>query len=182
MGSIVTSNRCYRVSSVRYKEGQGGRNVVAVVSMVKEDAGKSAKGSIGAQFRDAIEQAYVRGDAALGELLALYDESVHFRDPVHDVRGLAAFAEMNRKFLRSVRSLEIDVVDLVEGETSFFVAWTMRLTPRVGPAVSVDGVTHVRHRDGKIVEQRDHFDMAGSALDALPGVGAAYRSIVSKLF
>lgn len=182
MASYRAKRGCYRVLSARDKEGHSAEIVVAVFSMANDNVGESTKRSIGAQFRDAIEQAYVRGETALDELLSLYDENVHFRDPVHDVQGRSAFAEMNRKFLRSVRSLEIDVVDLVEGERSFFVAWTMRLTPRVGPAVSVDGVTHVRHRDGKIVEQRDHFDMAGSALDALPGVGAAYRTIVGKLF
>jgi len=57
----------------------------------------------------------------------------------------------------------------------------MRVAGRIGPAVTVQGVTHARARGGKIVEQRDYFDLAGSVLGALPGVSAAYRFMVKKL-
>jgi hypothetical protein len=136
---------------------------------------------LGARFRDAIEGAYRSGEGGLPALLALYDEDLRFRDPVQELRGLDAFAAMNRAFLRSARSIEVRALDLAEGDGSFFLAWTMRVAGRIGPAVTIDGVTHARTRGGKIVEQRDHFDLAGSALGAIPGVSSAYRFLVRKL-
>jgi hypothetical protein len=138
--------------------------------------------SLGARFRAAIEQAYVLGEGGLPQLLELYDEDLRFQDPMRELRGLSEFAKMNREFLRSVRSLDVRVVDLVEGESSFFAAWTMVVTGRVGPEVTVAGVTHARTRDGKIVEQRDYFDLAGSAFGAIRGVSSAYRALVRRLF
>jgi ketosteroid isomerase-like protein len=143
--------------------------------------GKLCEGGLGARFRDALVAAYGPGrEGALEGLLALYDEDLQFRDPVQELRGRDAFAKMNRQFLGSVRSVEVSVRDLVEGEASFFMAWTMRVAGRIGPAVTVQGVTHARTRGGKIVEQRDYFDLAGSVLGALPGVSAAYRFVVKK--
>jgi hypothetical protein len=138
--------------------------------------------SLGARFRVAIEQAYVQGEAGLPQLLKLYDEDLRFQDPVRELRGLSEFAKMNREFLRGVRSLDIRVLDLVEGESSFFAAWTMVVLGRVGPQVTVAGATHARTRGGKIVEQRDYFDLAGSAFGSIRGVSSAYRAIVRKLF
>ncbi len=152
--------------------------------MENEDRGGGERGAggMGARFRDALLEAYGPGrEAALPGLLALYDEDLQFRDPMQELRGREAFAKMNRQFLGSVRSVEVSVRDLVEGEGSFFMAWTMRVAARIGPAVTVQGVTHARTRGGKIVEQRDYFDLAGSVLGALPGVSAAYRFVTKKL-
>ena len=144
--------------------------------------GKQGGGGLGARWRDALVKVYgPEREGALDALISLYEEDLQFRDPTQELRGRDAFAKMNRQFLGSVRSVEVTVRDLIEGEGSFFMAWTMRVAARIGPTVTVQGVTHARTRGGKIFEQRDYFDLAGSVLGALPGVSAAYRFVVKKL-
>lgn len=137
--------------------------------------------SLSARWAAALEAFFERRNDALPAFLALYDPSIHFEDPVHSIDGLAAFAEMNRRFAAKARLLHIKITDVAEGEGSFLAAWTMEFAPRLLPRMVMHGATLARVAAGKIVYQRDHFDPVGGFAHAVPGVSFLYRVLIRSM-
>ena len=135
-------------------------------------------------LRDALTGALDRfrddAEGALAALLPLYDEAVRFRDPLQTLEGRDAFAAMNRRLLARSRSIAFDVSSsLVEGDR-IALAWRMDIAWKVGPAMSVEGMTHLRVTDGKIVDHRDYWDLLGAVADAVPLAGPVWRAIAAR--
>ncbi|MBI2393638.1 MAG: nuclear transport factor 2 family protein [Deltaproteobacteria bacterium] len=132
------------------------------------------------RFRSAIDALNARGLDALDELLALYDAAVVFEDPMQKIEGIEAFAELNRKMIAHARSLRFDVHEVVEQNEQLFATWTLHYAPRLGPSMKIGGATHVRVRDGRIVEHRDYWDLMSSVVDVIPGASRVYKSVMAR--
>lgn len=142
----------------------------------------SANDSPGARLRavlDAFNQ--VGGVGALELIPDLYTDDVVFRDPLQTVVGKEAFMAMNRRFFDKGQQLDVEVHDFMETGDQIFCSWTMRFRPRLGPAITVEGATHARVRDGQIAYHRDYWDLLGSVFASLPAVGPLYQRLVRRL-
>lgn len=118
---------------------------------------------------------------ALAGLTELYDDAVHFEDPLQSFDGLPAFMRMMERFVELSRSITFVVHDHAEAGEQLFLTWTMTFVPRYGPTLVVDGVSHLRHRGGRVTSHRDYWDVVGSALDALPVAGGIYRQALKRV-
>ncbi len=121
-------------------------------------------------------------EACVDRVAPYYADDAVFVDPIQTLHGRDAFVAMNKRLLARVRELRFDVHALAADDGNVFLAWTMHVTMK-SPAksMSVEGVTHCVLRNGQIVSHRDHWDLVGSIVGAIPVVGPAYRSIVAKL-
>jgi len=117
----------------------------------------------------------------LSDLEALYDPEVVFSDPIQTIHGREAFTAMNRKLVSRARSCRFQVTAWATRGEQIFLAWTLDYVPRRGPALSFDGTSLLDLRDGLVISHRDYWDLAGSMLDAVPGVGSIYRRLVAHL-
>jgi hypothetical protein len=133
----------------------------------------------GQALRAAMDAFTEKQEAALPAFLALYDESIEFKDPLVHTHGREAFGDAMRKLFVFASRLSVDCGDLVESQDTLFLAWKLTLVTRVGPTVTLPGVTHARTHDGKITWQRDHWDLASALAHAFPGGGAIYRRLTS---
>jgi limonene-1,2-epoxide hydrolase len=129
-------------------------------------------------FRAAID-AFNAGD--LDGLLSRYHRDVYFEDPIQRVYGLDAFAEVNRRMFRKLRGLKITLHELLVGDGQFFASWSMRFSLPLGPTITIEGATHGKLRDGKIIFHRDYWDMLSSLLETSPLLGVAYRAVATTL-
>lgn len=145
-----------------------------VMSDATRARGDDEDGRLMTRWQRAVIALFREGDAALPEILAVYDERARLRDPLRTVLGRDALVAYNRRFLRKVRRVEVAFGDALEGEGLAFATWTMRVTPRLGPEVRVEGVTRLVIEAGKIVAQEDSFDVTRG----LPWIGAALRALV----
>lgn len=139
-----------------------------------------AQESLAPRFRSAIDALNARGVDALDELLALYDASVVFEDPMQRIEGIDAFASLNRKMVEHARSMRFDVHEVVEQGGQLFATWTLHYAPKLGPTLTIGGVTHARVRDGRIVEHRDYWDLLSSVVDVIPGATRVYKSVMAR--
>jgi hypothetical protein len=137
--------------------------------------------SSGQRWGRALETLFREREPALPAFLALYDEHIQFQDPLQRVSGLAAYAELNRRFLARARKLDITVEDVAEQDGVLFASWRMHFAPRLGPEMTLEGVSHLRLREGRIVSQRDHFDIAGGVASAVPGLSSLYRAVLTRV-
>jgi limonene-1,2-epoxide hydrolase len=134
-------------------------------------------GTLVERWQTALERYFREGNAALTGVLALYDERVRVQDPLNTVLGLPALVAYNERFLRKVRRAQITFGDVVVGERTAFVSWSMRIVPRFGPESQIEGVSHLTIDNEKIVEERDYFDVT----QAVPVVGGLFRALVRLL-
>lgn len=147
----------------------------------KQSASRARDTTLSERWRAALERLFREREPALPSFLELYDENIQFQDPLHRVSGLAAYGELNRRFLARARRLEISVLELAEQDGVLFASWRMSFAPRFGPELTLEGVSHLRVREGRILYQRDHFDIAGGVASAVPGLSALYRSVLSRV-
>ena len=149
--------------------------------MSPSDAGTKEDASLGQRWSRALETLFREREPALPAFLSLYDEHVQFEDPLHRISGRDAYAEVNRRFLARARRLDITVEDLAEQGGLVFASWRMHFAPRLGPELTLEGVSHLRTREGRIVYHRDHFDTVGGATSAVPGLSSLYRAVFSRV-
>ncbi|MEL7287824.1 MAG: nuclear transport factor 2 family protein, partial [Pseudomonadota bacterium] len=62
--------------------------------------------------------------------------------------------------------------------------WTMDLQhPKLqkGAPISVNGVSHLKFRDGQVIYHRDYFDLGEMLYENLPLLGSVVRTIKQRL-
>ncbi len=117
----------------------------------------------------------------LGEL---YGAEVQFRDPLHQVRGLAELRRYFAELYANVEELRFDFHghDQV-GEGEGYLRWTMSYRhPRLagGQPIRVEGCSHLRWTD-KVQQHRDYFDAGALLYEQLPLLGALIRWLKRRL-
>ncbi|MFO0695134.1 MAG: nuclear transport factor 2 family protein [Polyangiales bacterium] len=116
-------------------------------------------------------------------LAALYADDAVFEDPWQRIVGRAAIERAFRIFLGVSKSLRIGVLrSSVVGE-DVFLTWRMRLVPRVGPAIVMEGATYARLVDGRVTLHRDYWDTVetvGLSMPLLPRMFRALGSLVRR--
>jgi hypothetical protein len=105
---------------------------------------------------------------ALEVLPALYDDALHFRDPIQELDGLPAFLAMNRHLIRRMRSLRWTIRGVTGDDTYAILEWSVRGTTTFRLPLAVDGTTVVRARNGRIYDHRDYWDLGEMFASPLP--------------
>lgn len=125
---------------------------------------------------------HIRREKSLADLEPLYASGVRFVDPLVDIEGRDAYMRLMRHLLKRFPEIRFDEPALVGAEPHFMLSWTMRARMRVGPEVVAPGVSEFKSENGLVVFQRDHWDVLSSTAESVPGLGAVYRRITSKVY
>ncbi len=121
-------------------------------------------------------------ESSLDRAAPYYADDVVFTDPIQTLRGRDTFLSMNKRLIKRVKQIRFDMHALASTEECIFMTWTMHValaTPAT--EMHIDGVTHLALRDGRVVRQRDYWDLVGSMMDAIPVAGGVYKALVAKL-
>ncbi len=112
----------------------------------------------------------------------LYDDGVVFRDPLQRVEGLDGFMHMNARLLRQLRFVRVDVTAVEGTDEDFFLTWTMAFTPKaLKRSLNLEGVTHAKGRNGKVVYHRDYWDLAELVASFIPGASRMLRIALRRI-
>lgn len=107
----------------------------------------------------------------------VYSPGVEFRDPLHQVRGLAAVRQVFEQMFRQLGELVVEVKDAHGDERTGFLLWEMRYTFRGAQRV-ISGTSHLRFAaDGRVAAQTDHWDASFPVYGEFPVMGLAMRGI-----
>lgn len=135
------------------------------------------------RFREAFERLNREGPSALEPLSSLYHPDVYFEDPLQRLHGREAFLDGMRRLYRKLRGVEFhlrSVVTNAQGDEAH-ATWQMRFSPPLGPAVSIEGASHLRLRDGQILYHRDYWDLLSSIAESSPTLALIYRALSRRL-
>lgn len=125
---------------------------------------------------------HLRGNKVLNDIDELYAPDVRFVDPFNDVRGRDHFKNVTRNLNARLEEMRFDDLELVGDEPHFMLSWNCTIRARLGLTMHTRGVTEIRTQGGRITFHQDHWDVLGAIAGSIPGVGAVYARITSKIF
>ncbi len=136
------------------------------------------------QFVELWSKTYdTEGKPDWSHILPYYDEQIHFRDSVQEIRGLEAFTRMTERLTARSGELEMKIMHVVMENRTIFMEWEMTILFRKTRRSVVYGASRLTlNAQGKISEQRDYYDLWGDIFDNVPGFGKLYRRFMAKVF
>ncbi len=120
----------------------------------------------------------------LPQLSRIYHPHVVFIDPVSHYDGVDALERYFAQLLKKVNYCRFDIQPaLVQGdEASLF--WRMEYSHpslKKGHAMSLNGASHLRLAENRIIYQRDYYDLGAMIYEHVPMLGGAVRAIKTRL-
>jgi limonene-1,2-epoxide hydrolase len=124
-----------------------------------------------------------QGKPDWSHILPFYDEKIHFRDSVQELKGKEEFVAMTRRLADRSKELSMNIVRVAQQKNDIFIEWEMTIKFKKNPSSVLFGSSRVTLNDeGKIIEQRDYYDLWGDIFDNIPRFGKAYRRFMKRKF
>jgi limonene-1,2-epoxide hydrolase len=116
-------------------------------------------------------------------ILPYYDDNIYFRDSIQGIHGIAEFTAMTERLTQRSKDLKMNIVNASMNENIVFIEWEMTLSFKKYPSSILYGSSRLTlSNEGKILEQRDYYDLWGDIFDNIPRFGKAYRKFIIKRF
>jgi len=116
-------------------------------------------------------------------ILPYYDDHIHFRDSIQEIRGIEAFKAMTVRLTERSKDLKMNIVNAVKQENVVFIEWEMTIRFKKNPSSVLYGSTRLTFNEGgKIAAQRDYFDLWGDVFDNIPVFRKKYRKFMKRKF
>ncbi len=116
-------------------------------------------------------------------ILPYYAQDIFFKDSIQEIRGIHEFTAMTERLIKRSGSLKIEIKNIVQDGNVMFIEWIMTLTFHRLPSSSIYGSSRVSlNAEGKIIEQRDYYDLWGDIYDTIPVFGKIYRKFMYWIF
>jgi len=116
-------------------------------------------------------------------ILPFYDDHIYFRDSIQEIRGLEEFSAMTKRLSDRSKKLSMNIVRTAQQEMVVFIEWEMTISFRKNPNSVIYGSSRVTlSEEGKIIEQRDYYDLWGDIFDNIPRFSKAYRRFMKRKF
>jgi hypothetical protein len=123
------------------------------------------------------------GQPDWSHILPYYDNDILFRDTIQEIRGIEEFTAMTERLTRRSKDLKMNIVRAVMEENMIFLEWEMTIKFKKNPSSVLYGTSRLTlNNEGKIIEQRDYYDLWGDIFDNIPRFGKAYRKFMKKKF
>ena len=133
------------------------------------------------RIKALYERVSIERGAALVELPDLYDDRVHFINPVVDEHGLPAFRGAWETALRKYKVFKFHDIEVLGTDEQFTLTYAMTISFGFGPDFTTEMATLCRASGGKVVFLRDYFDPLGSLVQPLGPVNWLYRKVFGLL-
>lgn len=123
------------------------------------------------------------GNPDWSHILPYYDNNIYFRDTIQEIHGIEEFTAMTERLTKRSKDLKMRIVNAVMEGNVIFMEWEMTLSFKKYPSSILFGLSRLTlNSEGKIIEQRDYYDLWGDIFDNIPRFGKAYRKFMKKKF
>jgi len=116
-------------------------------------------------------------------LYPYYHPQVVFQDSIQRIEGIEEFVALCERLTQRCQSLHMEILSIAQDSNIILMDWIMTMAFTKYPPTPVYGSTKLTlHEDGRIIAQRDYFDLWGAILDGIPLLKARYRRFMRKVF
>jgi hypothetical protein len=125
----------------------------------------------------------IEGKPDWSHILPYYDDNIYFRDSIQEIRGIKEFTEMTERLTKRSKDLKMNIVKAAMEANIIFIEWEMTIRFKKNPSSVLYGSSRLTlNNEGKIIEQRDYYDLWGDIFDNIPRFGKAYRKFMIRKF
>lgn len=116
-------------------------------------------------------------------ILPYYDDDIYFRDSIQEIKGIDEFKKMTERLTKRSKDLNMKLLKVVQDGNDIFLEWEMTISYKKYPSSIIYGLSRLTINDkGKIIEQRDYYDLWGDIFDNIPYWGKQYRKFMKRKF
>lgn len=124
-----------------------------------------------------------QGKPDWSHIFPYYAEEMVFQDTIQTVVGKAAFIDMCNRLTKRCKELQMKIVSIAVVKNMIFMEWEMTMIFRNTPSTSLFGCTRLMlGDDGRIINQRDYYDLWGDIFANVPGMKRAYPRFMKRIF
>jgi hypothetical protein len=136
-------------------------------------------------YVEGVSQVYQQLTKSNLHLLAdVYHSDVVFEDAAHRLEGWDELENYFDALYTNVKRCDFTILEQQQSGESGFLTWKMALEhPKLskGEVVYVNGVTHLKFAQGRVIYHRDYFDLGEMLYEHLPLLGSIIKTIKSRL-
>lgn len=112
-----------------------------------------------------------------------YHPDVVFEDSLQRIEGIGEFIALCERLAKRCESLQMEILSIAQGSNFILMDWIMTMSFNKFPSTPVYGSTKLTlNADGRIILQRDYFDLWGDIFNRIPYFKKAYRKFMRKHF
>ncbi len=128
-------------------------------------------------------QIYVNGRPDWSHIIPFYHKDVIFRDTVQQINGIEEFEAMTQRLTARSKNLKMKLINTMFQGNIVFIEWEMTIGFKKYPDSIMYGCSRLTlTEEGKIIYQRDYYDLWGDIFDNIPRFGKIYRNFMHKKF
>jgi limonene-1,2-epoxide hydrolase len=112
-----------------------------------------------------------------------YHPEIVFQDTIQKVEGIEEFIALCERLTSRCKELKMDIHSVAVSGKDIFLQWTMTMMFQKFPSTPIFGCTVLTlHDDGRIIRQRDYYDLWGDIFNGIPWFKKPYRAFIKKRF
>lgn len=116
-------------------------------------------------------------------IIPYYSKDMKFRDSIQSLSGIEDFTAMTERLSTRSKDLKMEVVNATKDGALIFVEWEMTISFKKRPSSVMYGASRLTlNKAGKIVFQRDYYDLWGDIFDNIPRFNKIYRKFMHRKF
>lgn len=116
-------------------------------------------------------------------IMPYYDDTIFFKDTIQEIRGIVEFKAMTERLTKRSKDLGMKLTRTTQQGNDIFLEWEMTISYKKYPSSIIFGFSRLTiNGNGKIVEQRDYYDLWGDIFDNIPFFAKRYRNFMKKKF
>ena len=112
-----------------------------------------------------------------------YHDDVIFQDSIQRIEGKEAFMALCNRLTRRCEQLNMHIQSIARQDNQILFDWKMVMKFRRWPSTPIYGSTTLTlAEDGRIIAQRDYFDLWGDIFNGIPRFRRIYRRFMHRYF
>ncbi len=116
-------------------------------------------------------------------LFPYYHPDIVFQDSIQRIDGIDEFKAMCGRLTDRCKKLNMEILSLVQADDMVLMDWIMTMSFKKYPDTPIYGSTKlIFHPDGRIIGQRDYYDLWGDIFNGIPRFKKMYRNFMHKKF
>jgi limonene-1,2-epoxide hydrolase len=116
-------------------------------------------------------------------LYPYYHPDIVFQDSIQRIEGIQEFKALCERLTERCEMIQMEIVSIAQESNIILMDWIMTMSFKKYPPTPVYGSTRLSlHTDGRIIFQRDYFDLWGDIFNGIPYFKKTYRKFLRKHF
>ena len=112
-----------------------------------------------------------------------YHDDVVFQDTIQRIEGKQEFIALCKRLTDRCKELKMELATVFVLGNEIMFDWTMTMMFTKFPSTPIYGSTKLTlHPDGRIIRQRDYYDLWGDIFNGIPWFIKPYRKFMHKKF